>query len=71
MIDTYLWKYTIFDKRKLGSRSTGCIKKMNRFEIALSFGKQLLVSSFFMYIASLGTYIYGRIMKKFSQTQIL
>jgi hypothetical protein len=31
-------------------------KKLNRFEIALSFGKQLLVSSFFMYIASLGTY---------------
>ena len=31
-------------------------KKLHRFEIALKFAKQLLVSSFFMYIASLGTY---------------
>jgi hypothetical protein len=31
-------------------------KKLNRFEIALNFAKQSLVSSFFMYIASLGTY---------------
>jgi hypothetical protein len=35
--------------------STGCIKKLYRFEIALNIAKQLLVSSFFMYIASLGT----------------
>jgi hypothetical protein len=28
------------------SQSTGCIKKLNRFEIALDFAKQLLVSSF-------------------------
>jgi hypothetical protein len=35
----------------------GVQKKLNRFEIALNFAKQLLVSScFFMYIASLGTY---------------
>ena len=34
---------------------TGCIKKVNRFEIALNFAKQLLVSSFLYYIASLGT----------------
>jgi hypothetical protein len=25
---------------------TGCVKKLNRFEIALNFAKQLLVSSF-------------------------
>ena len=31
-------------------------KKLHKFEIALKFAKQLLVSSFFMYIASLGTY---------------
>ena len=31
-------------------------KKLNRFEIALNFAKQPLVSSFFMYIVSLGTY---------------
>jgi hypothetical protein len=37
---------------------TGCMykKKLNRFEIALNFAKQPLVSSFFMYIASLVTY---------------
>jgi hypothetical protein len=41
-------------------------KKLNRFEIALNFAKQLLVSSFFIYIASfssLGT-LDTRIMKK-------
>jgi hypothetical protein len=31
-------------------------KKLNRFEIALNFAKQLFVSGFFIYIASLGTY---------------
>ena len=31
-------------------------KKLNRFEIALNFAKQLLVSSFFIYMACLGTY---------------
>jgi hypothetical protein len=31
-------------------------KKLNRFEIALNSAKEPLVSSFFMYIASLGTY---------------
>jgi hypothetical protein len=28
------------------SECTGCIKKLNRFEIALNFAKQQLVSSF-------------------------
>jgi hypothetical protein len=34
-------------------------KKLNRFEIALNFAKQLLVSSLFIYIyiASLGIYV--------------
>jgi hypothetical protein len=31
-------------------------KKLNRFEIALNFAKQLFVSGFYIYIASLGTY---------------
>jgi hypothetical protein len=44
-------------------RSTGCIKKLNRFEIALNFAKQLLVSSFW-YIYSFFGYLYCRIMKK-------
>ena len=35
---------------------TGCIKELNRSEIALDFVKRLNVRSFFIKIDSLGTY---------------
>ena len=42
---------------RIYTKYTGCIKKLNRFEIALNFAKQLFKSiQFFMYVASLGTY---------------
>ena len=50
---------------------SGCIKKLNRFEIALNFAKQLLVSSFFMYIASLGTYIMYNDENNFSNSNVV
>jgi hypothetical protein len=41
----FMHEYWTFDSL-LQNATTGCIKKLNRFEIALNFAKQLLVSSF-------------------------